>query len=180
METGTEILPLHHELDNHSEDSPKGDLRKMMSQHPLPVIAPGTVDPASMDGEKPTEQALAMLKTLNAALAVEEPHMLESCFFPEQAYWKDQLALTYHLRTFVTPGIVAASLLETKILRRFTGGFEIAGKAQFVPATPVLVRYLPLSTCLFLFSWSTGNLERSSRPRKRCRSLTNSSYTAIH
>ncbi|KAH8809404.1 hypothetical protein F5884DRAFT_706884 [Xylogone sp. PMI_703] len=110
----------------------------MMSQQPLPSISPGIINTVSMDAEEPTNQALAVLTTLNTALATNNAEMLESCFFSGQAYWKDILALTYHLRTFTTPFAIAASLLETKTLRGCIHGFELEGKAQFVPATPVL------------------------------------------
>lgn len=119
---------------------PKADLRKLMSQHAIPIIPPGTVDLVSMGGEEPTKLALAVLKKLSAALAADDAEMLESCFLSEQAFWKDQLALTYHLRTFATPGVITSSLLETKSLRGLTEAFELKGKAHFVPATPVLVR----------------------------------------
>lgn len=112
----------------------------MLAQHPLPVIPPGTVDPASMAGDEPTKQALAVLKTFNAALAADHADALESCFFAEQAYWKDHLALTYHMRTFYSPGIIASALLETKKLRDIAGEIKLEGAANFIPATPVLVR----------------------------------------
>ena len=112
----------------------------MMAENPVPSIAPGTVDPDSMAGDEPTKQARAVLDRLSAALAADNVEMLEGCFFPTQAYWKDQLALTYHLRTFSTPGIIAASFLETKASRGVTGEIAVEGEAQFVPATPTLVR----------------------------------------
>ncbi|KAL2178463.1 uncharacterized protein P884DRAFT_198332 [Thermothelomyces heterothallicus CBS 202.75] len=110
----------------------------MMSQNPIPTITPGTIDPASMGDEEPTKQARAVLQTLNVSLATNDAQTLESCFYPGQAYWKDLLALTYHTRTFSTPGVIAASLLETASLRQLTAGFELEGAALFVPATPVL------------------------------------------
>lgn len=121
------------------EYPPRADLRKMMAQQSVPVIAPGTVDLASMAGEEPTTLALAVLSTFNAALAADDAKALESCFLADQAYWKDQLALTYHLRTFTTPRVIAAGLLETKKLRGVTGEVKLEGSAQFIPATPALV-----------------------------------------
>lgn len=118
----------------------KGDLRKMMLQNPVPTITPGIVDPASMGDEEPTNQARAVLQTLNVALVTNDAQTFEGCFYPGQAYWKDLLALTYHIRTFSTPGVIAASLLETAGLRELTGGFELEGAALFISATPVLVR----------------------------------------
>jgi hypothetical protein len=40
------------------------------------------------------------LDALNVALATNNTKALQECLFAEQAYWKDALALTYHLRTF--------------------------------------------------------------------------------
>ncbi|KAK0120504.1 hypothetical protein ONS96_010712 [Cadophora gregata f. sp. sojae] len=116
----------------------KADLRTMFSQNPVPNITPGTMEPDSMCGDEPTIQALTLLKTFNEALATGDVPMLQNCFFPEQAYWKDQLALTWHLRTFMTPAVISAALLETKTLRGIDGSFELDGQAHFVPATPVL------------------------------------------
>lgn len=130
---GTPAFPLHEEY------PPRADLLKMMAQQPLPVIAPGTVDAASLADDEPTKQALAVLEAFNAALAADDDEALESCFFADQSYWRDQLALTYHLRTFTTPSVIAASLLETKTLRGLTKGLEIDGEARFIPASPCLV-----------------------------------------
>ncbi|KAL1629247.1 hypothetical protein SLS56_005470 [Neofusicoccum ribis] len=124
-------------LSLHDEYPQAADLRKMMDQQPVPVVAPGTVDAASMAGEEPTKQAQAVLDAFNAALAADDAEALESCFFASQAYWKDALALTYHLRTFKDPGVIAASFLETKKLRGITDGIKLEA-ARFIPATPVL------------------------------------------
>lgn len=124
------------------EYPPKADLRELCSQHPLPIIAPGTVDPASLSGDEPTRIALAALKTFNDALAAGDAEKLESCFYSGQAYWKDQLALTYHMRTFKTASVIVAGLLETEKLRGIDKGFEVKGKATFTPATPVLVSFV--------------------------------------
>tara|TARA_R110002060_G_scaffold10889_4_gene16032 strand:- start:235 stop:552 length:318 start_codon:yes stop_codon:yes gene_type:complete len=104
-----------------------------------------------MSGDAPTNQALGVLEDLNEALTSGDSERLQNCFSPEQAYWKDQLALTWHLRTFMTPALISAALLETKELRDIEAQYELSGKAQFIPATPVLVRrHLPLYTCTVL------------------------------
>lgn len=127
--------------DTSSKDEypPAVELRQLSVQYPLPVITPGTVDPASMVGSEPLNAALAVLSEFNDALAVGDDEKLKACFFPEQAFWRDQIALTYHFRTFATPAVVAASLLETKKLRGLTESIKLEGTPQFVPATPVLV-----------------------------------------
>lgn len=121
------------------EYPPRADLRKMLDQQPLPVITPGTVDVDSMAGDEPTKQATAVLSAFNAALAADNVAALGDCFLASQAYWKDQLALTYHMRTFYTPSAIAASFLETKSLRGISGELKLQGPAGFLPATPTLV-----------------------------------------
>lgn len=124
---------------SHNQHPPRADLRNMMDQQPLPSLAPGLIDPASMAGNEATNQAQAVLEKFNAALVADDAKALESCFYAETAYWKDQLALTYHLRTFNTPGSIAAGLLETSKLRGISKDIEVDGAATFLPATPVLV-----------------------------------------
>lgn len=97
------------------------------------------MDAASVGGEAPTKIVLSVLSILNSALAARNSEILKSCFFPGQAFWRDQLALTYHLRTFASADTIAAALLETQKLRGLAAGFELAGEAHFIPATPVLV-----------------------------------------
>ncbi|KAK1981195.1 hypothetical protein LZ30DRAFT_593199 [Colletotrichum cereale] len=119
------------------EYPPRADLRSMMAEAPLPVISEGTINPASMRGETPTKIAQSLIRKLSAALEANDVAALENCFFAQQAYWKDQLALTYHLRTFQQADVIARSLIETKNLR----GLEhimVDGVATFSPATPTL------------------------------------------
>lgn len=111
----------------------------MMDQQPLPTLAPGLIDQESMVGEEPTKQAKTVLDQFNAAVASNDVQALKDCFYPDQAYWKDSLALTYHLRTFNGPDVIASSFLETEGLRGIPKGLEIDGGAIFMPATPVLV-----------------------------------------
>lgn len=125
---------------SHDEFPPRVDLLKLMTQDPLPLLAPGMIDPGSMAGDEPTKQAQVVLDNLNSALARNDVEALKDCFWKDQAYWKDQLALTYHLRTFKTTGTISASLLDTNKLRVIKGDITVDGGAIFFPATPVLVR----------------------------------------
>ncbi|KAF6825245.1 flavin-containing monooxygenase [Colletotrichum plurivorum] len=109
----------------------------MMAENPLPATAPLSAK-MSMSGDEPTEQARMALYALNNALAAKDYDGLKACFFESQAFWRDQLALTYHLRTFSTPATIAAALLETKELRGIIGSINLSGSAQFIPATPSL------------------------------------------
>ncbi|KAM0300580.1 hypothetical protein ACHAPM_006896 [Fusarium culmorum] len=73
----------------------------------------------------------------NTALTNNDAAALQACFFPAQGYWKDSLALTYHLRTFRRPKVIAKCLLETKAAIQCNSVWKLEG-AVFVPATPVL------------------------------------------
>ncbi|KAH0269538.1 P-loop containing nucleoside triphosphate hydrolase protein, partial [Aureobasidium melanogenum] len=97
-----------------------------------------TKDLESMSSLEATSTARTALEQFDVALEANSTDELEKCFCPEQAFWKDQLALTWHLRTFISPAQIAKDLLETKNLRDITGSFEIIGEAQFVQAGPTL------------------------------------------
>lgn len=114
-------------------------LRKLMAECPLPVIPSEDLQDASAAGFDAFGVALELLNELNLALAAADVTKLKDLFFPGQAYWRDQLALTYHLRTFMTPSIVAASLLETCSLRGLNQNIRLEGSPQLVLVTPVLV-----------------------------------------
>ncbi|SCO54174.1 probable flavoprotein involved in K+ transport [Fusarium fujikuroi] len=114
------------------ESPPCADLRETMADRPLPAVTPGIIDEASMAGAKPTEEARAVLDRVNAALVGNDSETLKDCFLPGLAHWKDTLAMTYHLRTLFTPGVIVAGLLKTKDLRGIAGGLTVEGTAQFV------------------------------------------------
>lgn len=120
------------------EFPPRADLRRDVYKA-LPKIAPGTVDPAAMSGDTPLTHTREVLGALNAALASRNIQRLASCFFPEQAFWRDIIAFTSHLRTFIQPDVVAAALLQTKVARRIEGGIKISGDPHFVVISPVMV-----------------------------------------
>jgi hypothetical protein len=103
------------------------------------MVPPGNVDPATMAGDMPTTQAKAVLYSLNAALVSNDVEKLASCFYEEQAFWRDIVSLTSHLRTFVMPNIVAAALLHMKSLRGIEGDVEVVRDAKFVVMSPVMV-----------------------------------------
>ncbi|CAI7648612.1 unnamed protein product [Penicillium pancosmium] len=125
-------------VNEETEYPPQADLRTMMNEQPVPLLAPGLVDPSSMAGEQATIKANALLDRFNIALVNRDADSLADCFYESQAYWKDILALTYHLRTFSTRGVIAAALLKTNKSRQIESGISIDGAANFLPATPVL------------------------------------------
>jgi hypothetical protein len=110
-----------------------------MVQYPLPTVPSGTVSAESIVGKEATIQAQTVLDALNAGLAAKDPSAIAACFYSTQAWWKDSLALTYHLRTFLSPDVIAQALLETVELRG-CGKLSVEGEAVFIPATPFLVR----------------------------------------
>ncbi|KAI1339768.1 hypothetical protein F5Y15DRAFT_407096 [Xylariaceae sp. FL0016] len=130
----------------------------MMAKHPLPIIAPGTVDASLMTPKETAKQATGVIDVFNAALHSGDTTKLQQCFFPEQAYWRDQLALTYHIRTFIDAGVIAESFLDTAKLRGIPEGIKIeADSAKLVSVTPVL----QLIECSFTF--------RTKTPAATCR-----------
>lgn len=118
-----------------AEWPPAADLRHMMKENPLPTITPDLCagDPIA-DNETVTDKARDVLKQLNEAVKADDAGKLEQCFFAQQAYWRDQIALTWHLRTFSNRHVIAANLLETSALRGVAhGGFQMEGQAHFIP-----------------------------------------------
>lgn len=114
---------------------PKGDLRQMMAENPIPAIAPELV-PEAPSAKEATGIAVAVLDKLRDGLSAGDVAAVQDLFFPQQAYWKDSLALTYHLRTFPTPSGIAPSLIETAASRKL-GDLGHTGEANF---NPVFVR----------------------------------------
>ncbi|KAK9782254.1 putative FAD/NAD(P)-binding domain-containing protein [Seiridium cardinale] len=119
------------------EYPPKADLRKDVYRA-LPRIVPGTVNPAAMSSEAASSQAQVVLDAFNAALGHNDVDMLASCFYAEQAFWRDIVALTGHLRSFAKPKVVAAALLHTIGLRGIAGTVEFSGNAHFAVMGPTM------------------------------------------
>ncbi|KAM0331628.1 hypothetical protein ACHAQA_003307 [Verticillium albo-atrum] len=107
----------------------RADFRQMLVDRPLPTIAPGIVDPNSMAGDEPAKQASIVLGMFNAAMARADADALADCFLAGQAYWRDILAMTYHLRTFFGPKVISQSLLKTSEFRRISEGFKLDSAA---------------------------------------------------
>ncbi|KAI4758567.1 hypothetical protein E4T52_09246 [Aureobasidium sp. EXF-3400] len=116
----------------------KGDLRKLMKEYALPIVALVSAEFGAKDNLEVTQQALAISQEFNAAVATDDAEALGSCFLTEQAFWKDQLALTWHLRTFISPSRITSAFLETKKQRDIAGTFEIRGEASFARVGPSL------------------------------------------
>ena len=126
------------ELDASGEYPQRVELRKTLSENPLPSFPPETLEP-SVVGEEITQQALSVIAALNKALVAGDGEALEHCFFPDQSYWRDQVALTYHMRTFRSPRVVATNLLAAQKAREVPEGFTLEGTPLVIPASPTLV-----------------------------------------
>ncbi|KAI1764529.1 FAD/NAD(P)-binding domain-containing protein [Hypoxylon sp. FL1150] len=122
---------------SYDEYPAKADLRKDLCQ-PLPLIATGTVDSTAISSEEASKQARIVLSAINDAWSTNNAKRLAECFFVGQAFWRDMLALTSHLRTFTTAGVISTALLETKALRGVVGDMRLDGTATFVTVSPVL------------------------------------------
>jgi hypothetical protein len=114
-----------------------------MKQHALPVLTPVSAELIPQD-DVATQQARVALQEFNIAMAANDTEALKDCFFGEQAFWKDQLALTWYLRTLISPAKIVPALLETTKQRDITGEFEMDGEAQFAQVGPHLVNWLHL------------------------------------
>ncbi|KAI1475920.1 hypothetical protein F4774DRAFT_428595 [Daldinia eschscholtzii] len=64
---------------------------------------------------------------------------LASFFYAEQAYWREIVTLTSHLRIFSTPGVIAKALVHTKDLRGITGNVELTGDTHIVVVNPTMM-----------------------------------------
>ncbi|KAL8393977.1 hypothetical protein RB595_003663 [Gaeumannomyces hyphopodioides] len=117
---------------------PRASLKALMADNPLPHVTPGIVDEAAMTSEQCAAVASGVLAALNVALTAGDAAAGEACFYPGQAYWRDSVALTWHLRTFSTGRVVATALVETGRMRRLGGGFAITGDVAFRPELSTL------------------------------------------
>lgn len=141
-----------------AEFPPAGDLLKLMAENPLPQLPTATVAAATAaieagGPEAAAKQTEAAVEQLNTALAAGDTAAL-AAVFAEQAFFRDQLVLTYETRTFSSPPLAAAALLETTRLRQLSPtGFAVQGPAIYIPALPTLVGLLPLHTPFLFFSF---------------------------
>ncbi|KAI1348412.1 hypothetical protein F5Y01DRAFT_292573 [Xylaria sp. FL0043] len=130
--------PNHETFPPGVEYPPRADLRKDVQQS-LPTIPLGTIDPSSMEGDISVTQAQAVLGAFNSALASGDASLLAGIFHAKQAFWRDIAALTSHWRTFTTPSVVAAALLEMKNARQLEGIIELVGDPHFAVVSPTLM-----------------------------------------
>lgn len=103
---------------------------------PFPAI-PANLPPSS-DLDAPALITKA-LTSLTDALTSKNVEQVKSCFHPTQAYWRDLLAFTWHLRTFNDAPSIAPALLELTQQRAWSGSFIVDPKSiKDVTVSPVL------------------------------------------
>jgi hypothetical protein len=123
----------------------KADLRNVSK--PLPKIPPGTVNPALIDSSAVMTYTRSVMDNFNTAISSRDVEKLSECFY-EQAYWRDIVALTSHLRTIESPRVIATALLHTINLQGLKGNFEMIGDPHFAVMSPSMVNYsLSASSC---------------------------------
>ncbi|EGU79234.1 hypothetical protein FOXB_10265 [Fusarium oxysporum f. sp. conglutinans Fo5176] len=135
---------------------PAASLLQLFDERPIPVLPLRIVEKISYEDVDPSGQATDVVKTFHDALRESDIQALQDCFFADQAYWKDALAFTYHLRTFYTPSVISANLLETNKARGPSMRWNMES-AVFVAATPVLLHAVQ-GSCSSQLS-SEGRLE---------------------
>ncbi|KAI9010547.1 hypothetical protein DFJ74DRAFT_684858 [Hyaloraphidium curvatum] len=117
-----------------AEYPPRADLRKDIYK-PFPAVEDA---PAGLvSGEEAMRIASELLATVDAAIAAGEEAKLASCFLKEQSFWKDNVALTAHFRTFYQEA-APRNLLKMAGERGAKGFQPIPGTVRCVPAMPTL------------------------------------------
>lgn len=92
------------------------------------------MDPASVD---PAAVLTAILVSLSSAVASGDLQGIKACFHPDQCYWRDQLAFTYHARTFSDATVPMTLYKRSKLAQPST--FSALPGARLTPAGPNLV-----------------------------------------
>lgn len=150
MEASKSIAPIANPSDDDLKDNvsepcpPAASLLQLFDERPIPVLPSKIVGKISFEDVDPSDQATGVVKAFHDALRANDAQALQDCFFADQTYWKDALAFTYHLRTFYTPSIIVANLLETNKMRGPSMRWNMES-AVFVAATPVLVSLLSIN-----------------------------------
>ncbi|KAJ5730941.1 uncharacterized protein N7483_005449 [Penicillium malachiteum] len=89
---------------------------------PLPSFPSGLPE---LSESEYRELVSTALQSLSQALESGDVLSVKSCFFASQAYWRDVLAFTYHLRTISGGGIIAPAMLELSKKRKLVEGFQL-------------------------------------------------------
>lgn len=123
------------------EYPPQADLRRDVYQ-PLPVIPSTAVCEKGIAPGEAANHARAVLESMNDALESADAGgggALTKLFFRDQSYWRDILALTYHIRTIRDAGPIVSTFSETRRQRGASRLVFVEDSAVFAPVTPSLV-----------------------------------------
>ncbi|KXJ91814.1 monooxygenase [Microdochium bolleyi] len=152
----------------------RGDLRKAYKAQPLPSVSAETLAAAAGSGD-PTRAAQHVLEQLDHAVSAGDAAALEALFLSPaegDAYWKDQVVLTSHLRTFHGPSAISKSLIQLVAQRGIDNGLQSSGKAVLLPVGPTLA----FVDFRFAFETKTPSTKANGRllliPRKSGDELT--------
>lgn len=123
---------MHHKVTPQYVDEypPKASLAKDVYR-PFPTL-PSSFSPETPNVEDPVTLVTESLSGLSAALASGDVSQVQACFLTAQAYWRDVVAFTWHLRTFFDGPAIAPALVQ---LAKARGGgqgnfhFELDAKS---------------------------------------------------
>lgn len=106
------------------------------------VYRPFPPPPANLTPATEVDAPALITKALNAlagALEAADATQLQASFLGSQAYWRDILAFTWHLRTFNDGPAIAPSLLALARQRGWDGRVEVNAKSvKDVTVSPAL------------------------------------------
>ncbi|KAI5917447.1 hypothetical protein F4810DRAFT_704905 [Camillea tinctor] len=108
---------------------------------------PSTPPLVGMTDDQAATICFQVLRDLDAALASGSESDLEDCFYEQQAYWTDLLALTWNLRSIRGHEIVAHALRQMSQLRQIAYIAIIQGSSSVIKASSTL----SWLTCQFTF-----------------------------
>ncbi|KAF3764155.1 hypothetical protein M406DRAFT_71282 [Cryphonectria parasitica EP155] len=118
------------------EYPPQASLSKEVYR-PFPTLPTNfPIDPASIDAAALVQTGLT---SLHDALQANDLAAVKSCFLGSQAYWRDLVALTWHIRTFNDGPAIAPALLQLQRERAWTGELNLdVASVKHVVVTPAL------------------------------------------
>lgn len=103
---------------------------------PFPSLPERLPSAESIDAAAIVQETLG---TLSAGLQAGDVAKVKSSFHASQAYWRDLLALTWHLRTFTDAKAIVPSLLELQRERGWSGALKLEEHtARHVAVSPHL------------------------------------------
>lgn len=120
--------------DQPNEYPARADLRSQIYR-PLPAV--------SLPVDQPNPESMSIctevLESLFKGLSAGDAAAVKESFYPDQSYWRDQLALTYHFRTFTDRDVITQALVDRTSTNKLDKLTVLPGTARLTPAGPTLV-----------------------------------------